>query len=105
MKRLLVAASLIAGALLFIGLMDLPIGYYTFLRIVVFLAALLCIYVEYEVQRGFSFWMILFGLIAILFNPIIKVYLGTSEAWAPIDVIAGILFVVYPLVRYKSIRE
>lgn len=81
---------LICTGLLLLALVDLPIGYYTLLRIVVTIGAGAVLITEFE--NGINFWVIVFGLIAILFNPLIPVYLGDKEAWMPIDLIAAILF-------------
>ena len=84
------ALLLICMGLLLLALVDLPIGYYTLLRIVVTIGAGAVIVTEFE--NGFNFWVIVFGLVAILFNPLIPVYLGDKEAWMPIDLITAILF-------------
>lgn len=89
MKTLL----LICAGLLFIGLIDLPIGYYTLLRIVVTIGSVAVVVTEYE-EEGLSFWVITFGLITILFNPLIPIYLNDKSAWMPIDIIGGIIFVI-----------
>ena len=91
MKTLL----LICAGLLFIGLIDLPIGYYTLLRIVVTIGSIAVVVTEYE--EGLNFWVITFGLIAILFNPLIPIYLNDKSAWMPIDIIGGILFIIKSL--------
>ncbi|MBL0247659.1 MAG: hypothetical protein IPQ28_08760 [Sphingobacteriales bacterium] len=88
MKTLL----LICAGLLFIGLLDLPIGYYTFLRIVVTIGSVAVVVTEYE--KGFNFWVIAFGIIAIIFNPLIPIYLNDKSAWMPIDIIGGIIFLI-----------
>jgi len=88
MKTLL----LICAGLLFIGLIDLPIGYYTLLRFVVTIGSFAVVLTEFE--NGLNFWVITFGLIAILFNPLIPIYLNNKSAWLPIDIIAGIIFVI-----------
>jgi hypothetical protein len=88
MKTLL----LICAGLLFIGLIDQPIGYYTLLRIVVTIGSVTVLVNEFE--NGLNFWMITFGLIAILFNPLIPVYLNNKSAWMSIDVIGGIFFII-----------
>ena len=80
------------AGLLFIGLFDLPIGYYTLLRIVVTIGSVAVVVSEFE--NGFNFWVITFGLIAILFNPLIPIYLNDKSAWMPIDIIGGIIFVI-----------
>jgi|SRR5690554_684743 hypothetical protein len=84
------ALLLICTGLLLLALVDLPIGYYTLLRIVVTIGAGAVVVTEFE--NGINFWVIVFGLVAILFNPLIPVYLGDKEAWMPIDLIAAILF-------------
>ncbi|MDX9697776.1 MAG: hypothetical protein RBT49_18430 [Bacteroidales bacterium] len=84
------ALFLICSGLLLISLADLPMGYYTLLRIVVSIGAIAVIIKEYE--QGINFWIIIFGLILILFNPLIPIYLNEKEAWMPIDIIAAILF-------------
>jgi len=88
MKTLL----LICAGLLFLGLIDLPIGFYTLLRIVVTIGSVAVVVTEFE--NGINFWVITFGLIAILFNPLIPVYLNDKSAWMPIDIIGGIIFVI-----------
>lgn len=86
MRILLLACA----ALLLLALIDLPIGYYTFLRIIVSIGAVTVIINEYE--NGVNFWLIAFGFLLILFNPLFPIYLNDKDAWAPIDIIAAILF-------------
>lgn len=83
---------LICAGLLFLGIAELPIGYYTLLRIVVTGGAVMVIMTEFKEE--FTFWMIAFGLIGILFNPIIPVYLHDKEVWGGIDFVVGVLFVI-----------
>lgn len=83
---------LICAGLLFIGLIDLPIGYYTLLRIVVTIGSVAVVVTEYK--NGLNFWVITFILIAIIFNPLIPIYLNDKSAWIPIDIITGILFTI-----------
>lgn len=99
MKSLLV----ICAGLLFIGLIDLPIGYYTLLRIVVTIGAVAVVVTELE--NGLNFWVIIFGLIAILFNPIIPIYLNDKSAWMPIDIIGGIIFIIKSLTIKSNKNE
>jgi hypothetical protein len=83
---------LICSGLLLLALADLPIGYYTFLRIVVSIGAIGIIINDFE--NGLSFWIIAFGIIAILFNPLIPIYLNDKSAWMPIDLIASVIFLI-----------
>lgn len=88
MKTLL----LICAGLLFIGLIDFPIGYYTLLRIIVTIGSVAVVVTEFE--NRLNFWVITFGLIAIVFNPLIPIYLNDKSAWMPINTIVGIIFVI-----------
>lgn len=81
-------AALVSAGLLLAALGDWPYGYYTFLRIAVCLTAVFG--AVRSIYEGSQWWIVLLG-IAILFNPVIPVYLDQS-AWAPIDVLsAGIM--------------
>lgn len=94
------ALLLICSVLLLLALADLPIGYYTLLRIVVAIGAVAVIVREYEDK--INLWILIFGLIAIIFNPLIPVYLTDKSAWVPIDIIAAILFGVKSFINYKQ---
>lgn len=86
MKMLLI----ITGVLLLLAITKLPIGFYTFLRIFVTLVSILVI--VSELKAGLNFWVILFGFIAITFNPIFPIYLGHKSNWKVIDIVCGIIF-------------
>lgn len=88
MKTLLI----LCAGFLFLGIADLPIGYYTLLRIVVTIGSVIVILNEFKGE--FNFWVITFGLLVILFNPIIPVYFQDKSVWIPIDFIGGIIFLV-----------
>ena len=94
---------LISAGLLFIALVDLPIGYYTFLRIVVTIGAIGAIISETE--NGINFWVITFGIIVILFNPIIPIYLNDKYAWMPIDIITAVLFLIKSFTLNKQKKD
>ncbi len=96
MKTLL----LICAGLLFLGLADLSIGYYTILRIVVTIGSVAVVITEFE--NGFNFWVIIFGLIAVIFNPLIPVYLHGKSAWMSIDIIGGIIFIIKSFTLKKA---
>ena len=85
-----------------IALAPLPIGFYTLLRIVVTIGAVAAIISE--VDKGINSWIVVFGLIAILFNPLIPIYLGNKDAWMPIDLIAAVLFLVKAFTVRTKIR-
>jgi len=83
----------IPAAILFIGVFPLPIGYYTLLRLVVTAAAAYIAYDTFQTDKQ-SGWIWVFGFIAILFNPLIPIYLD-KELWMVIDFAVAILFIVY----------
>lgn len=91
---------LICSGLLLLGLAHLPIGYYTFLRIVVTIGAVAVVISEFE--NRINFWVVVFGLIAILFNPFIPVYLKDKDIWTPIDIIVAIIFGIKSFINKKS---
>jgi len=77
--------------LLFVSLLQLPIGYYTFLRIIVCGTSAFSAFSYYvDNKRG---WAWLFGIMAIVFNPIIPLYLGKST-WSVIDIFTAIIFLI-----------
>ena len=83
----------IPTTVLFIGIFPLPIGYYTFLRLVVTAAAAYIAYQTYQKDKQ-SGWLWIFGLVALLFNPLIPIYLD-KEIWMVIDLAAAVLFLFY----------
>ena len=83
---------LICSCLLLIGLMNLPIGFYTVLRIVVTIGSIAVVVKEFE--NGINFWVITFGMTAIIFNPIIPVYLHDKVVWMPVDLLCAIMFLI-----------
>ena len=72
-------------------LADVPYGYYQLLRFVVCGVGIYVAFTAYSWQKMWAVW--LFGFIALLFNPLIPIYLS-RELWQPIDVICAVLFVV-----------
>ena len=95
---------LVPAIFLLLGLADMPIGYYTFMRIVVFLASAFFALVSYKERDKIDFWTVVFGLVAILFNPIIPVYLHDKDASAVFDVIGAITFIIKGVLVSKKLR-
>lgn len=66
-------------ALSLIALAPMPYGYYTLLKIAVTGCAIITAYLKYHADdKGFLFWLCV--AVAILFNPIIPIFL-TREIW------------------------
>lgn len=81
-------------------LIKFPYGVYILLRLVVFVSAACMIYFSYQDTKQLNTTILIFGFIALLFNPFVPVHLS-REIWLPIDfVVAGIYgFSYYKLGR------
>lgn len=79
---------LAAAAVLFIAAAPLPYGFYMLVRIVATIVFSWAAVIS--VQRKRITLATVFGLVAILFNPFLKVHLD-KEVWVIIDVLAGLL--------------
>lgn len=84
----------------FIAVLRLPIVYYTFLRIIISLGALIFIYSNIK-QKNY-YLAIVFALVLFLFNPIFPIYLYRKSIWIPIDIIAGLLFLLIGFYHKKE---
>ena len=82
---------IIAAVLLLFALAALPYGFYMLLRFIVCGIAAYSAYISY--QRREIGWTWTFGVIALLFNPLMPVYLG-REIWALVDVAVAVILVV-----------
>ncbi len=89
MKEPIKTVATIVGILLLLAILPLPYGYYTFLRLVVSIGGVFLAYQLYE--RKLQGWSVVLALLAVLFNPIIPVYLS-REVWLPIDLVSAGLF-------------
>jgi len=97
-RNLSPAVYYVPAVLLLLALAPLPYGFYTLLRLVVTICAVVIAYHHW--QSGGKGVAIAMGFIALLFNPLIPVYL-TREIWAPIDLGLAVLFGV---VGYRSAK-
>lgn len=88
MKPFLIICSICC----FIAIIRLPIEYYTFLRTIVSLGAVLLIY-SWIKQKNYAL-AIIFVLVLILFNPLFPIYLHRKSIWIPLDIITGLLFLL-----------
>jgi len=89
-ERLMKYLFALSAVLSFAALLSMPIGYYTILRIAITVACLIAIYDDRD--KGVSPWNIVFGAIAIVFNPVIPVHFNNREIWSVIDTATGIVF-------------
>jgi hypothetical protein len=86
----IIVVKIIAILMLFWALAHNPYGYYQILRWVIACVTGYSAYMAYE--QGKTTWVWIFGIIAVLFNPIAPIYLA-RETWSVIDlIVAAILF-------------
>jgi hypothetical protein len=81
----------IAAGFLFLAALPLPYGYYMLLRFIACGVFAWAAFVTYEQNEQVLPWV--FGILAIVFNPIIKIHLP-KEAWAIVDVCSGVFLLV-----------
>jgi len=82
--------SICCAVLLFIAVLPNPIKYYWVLRVIVSIGAALVILKN--ITNGY--WIVLFGVILILFNPIFPIHFYMKLPWIPIDIASGLLFLI-----------
>lgn len=82
------AVIYISVAMLFLGVTPLPYGYYMLLRLVACGVFAFAAFIAFERKSKVLTWV--YGFMALIFNPIIKIYFP-KEVWVFIDVAAGIL--------------
>ena len=87
----------------FIGIFRLPIEYYTFLRILISIGALLVLYNTLSFKQ--HYFSIIFLIILILFNPVFPFYLYRKSIWIPIDTITGVLFLLINFIERKEQKK
>ena len=83
--------SIILAALLILCLAPMPYGYYQFVRFVAMVVFAVMAYRYYEEKKNQL--AIVFGALALLFQPFIKVALGKAM-WNVVDVVVAIALVV-----------
>ena len=81
----------ICAALLALGALPMPYGYYTFIRIAGFLVFCLCTLDSFYKREYLQPWAYLAA--AILFNPFMKIHLP-KDVWSILDLGAGALLVI-----------
>jgi len=96
------AVIYISAAMLFLGSIPLPYGYYMLLRLVACGVFAYAAFVSYTRKNQTLPWV--YGLLAVLFNPLIKIHLP-KEVWMVVDVGAGILLLATANVIGSEIEQ
>lgn len=93
------AIKIILAVLFFLCLLDMPYGYYQFVR---FAGLVGFAFLAYQAnQQGSQTEMIVYGALALLFQPFFKIALG-RELWNIVDVIVGIGLILSLFVKPKA---
>ncbi|MCK9450286.1 MAG: hypothetical protein M0Q90_01175 [Bacteroidales bacterium] len=87
MKNSIALIKIVLAILLFLCLLDMPYGFYQFVRFVALIGFGILAYKAIEQNRKPE--MIVYGGLALLFQPFFKIALG-REMWNIVDVIVGI---------------
>ena len=78
-------------ALLIVAFLPWPYGYYSFLRLAVFAVSIWIGYEQWKHDDAVSGWVVAFGAVALLYNPLLPIYL-TKEIWTVLNIATAILF-------------
>ncbi len=98
-KSLSLVSRSVSVILLLLTFLRLPYGYFTFLRLVICAVAAFHCVLAFNLNRGVIAGS--FGLIAILFNPIVPIHLS-KETWRPIDLLVAALFLLSFVLMHAS---
>lgn len=93
--------AVVASIVLLLTYFSWPYGYYTFMKFVVTGVAVYYAYYLYQEVKKLNFWFWVLIAIAILFNPIIPIYLYDKSIWWVIDGVVIIYFISF-VIKYKT---
>jgi hypothetical protein len=96
------AIKIILAILFFLCLADMPYGFYQFVRIAGLIGFAILVYQAHEEGRQTE--MIIYGGLALLFQPFFKVALG-REIWNIVDVVVGIGILISIFVQPKESQQ
>lgn len=92
--------KIVLAVLFFLCLADMPYGYYQFVRFAGLVGFAILAYQAN--QQGRQTEMIIYGVLALLFQPFFKIALG-REIWNIIDVVVGICLLVSVFRKKKQL--
>ena len=101
-KRPHLIPCIVAAVMLLGALADWSYGYYQLLRFATCGVAVYVAFMGYSWQKIWATW--LFGIIAVLFNPLVPIHLS-RELWQPIDLACAALFAVTAFVLKESAKK
>lgn len=90
--------KIVLAILFFLCLVDMPYGYYQFVRFSGLIGFVILAYQAHE--QGRQTEMFIYGGLALLFQPFFKIALG-REIWNIVDVIVGIGLILSIFIKHK----
>ena len=103
-SSILLRACLACTVLVVIGFLDLPYGYYTFLRLCLCGAAVGIIYFAHGELHEVLLWGL--GVLAVLYNPIIPVHFGEKSIWIVLNLLTiSYFWALLGLMKYRNHNE
>jgi len=91
----------VSSIILLLSILPMPYGFYTIVKLVVTASAIYYAYYIYSVLKTKGLWFWCFIAIAILFNPIMPIYLYSKMMWGAIDIVVAVLFIVFIFKKKK----
>ncbi|HNC65245.1 MAG TPA: hypothetical protein PK075_11395 [Chitinophagales bacterium] len=91
--------KIVLAVLFFLCLADMPYGFYQFVRFVALIGFAILAYQAN--QQGKQTEMIIYGALALLFQPFFKIALG-RELWNIVDVVVGIGLLISTFLKPKT---
>ena len=91
--------KIVLAILLFLCLLDMPYGFYEFVRFVALIGFAILAY--QVLQEGRQTEVIIYAVLAILFQPFFKIALG-RDLWNVVDVLVGVCLVVSVFMQPKK---
>jgi len=94
-----IAIKIILSILLLLCLLDMPYGYYQFVRFIGMIGFGLLAFENYQKNRT---WFVIWISSALLINPFFKIALG-RDMWKIVDVIWAVLLVVSIFLNKRNV--
>ena len=94
----------VPAALLVIAILPLPYAYYTFLRLSVCAASAFLAYQHFVHHDAVDKWVVVLAAFALLYNPLIPVYL-TREIWSVLNLVTATTFILHFVSVKRRLRN
>ena len=96
-----ILAKVILSVLMFLCLLDMPYGYYQFVRFASMIVFVWFAYDAYEENRKVE--ALIYLALALLFQPLFKIALGRF-IWNVVDVVVGVGLIASVFIRKLNVR-